>query len=114
MPAHRTLSRDPSANKTSDLPSGISGPIVRERPGRARTAELSILLPRFGRAAEYKKIHIASETTYTEDRYLQALAKGIEMREQAIVRYERAIAKFRRESVAKLRIQLKELRGNRA
>jgi len=111
MPAPKALGRDPSTNKTSDLPSGISGPVVRARPGRALTAELSVLLPRFGRAAQYRKIYIGSQNTYTEDRYREALAKGIALREEAIARYERAAAKSRRESISQLRAQLATLKS---
>jgi hypothetical protein len=112
MPAPSALNPRPSANKTSDLPSGISGPIVRERPGRPMIAELSVLLPRFGREAEHKKIYIGSENTYTPDKYREALAKSIEIRTQAVDRYERAAAKARRASVADLRTQLNSMRGD--
>lgn len=110
MPLPAGLSRTPSANKATDLPSGISGPIVRERPGRARTAELSVLLPRFGTSPELKKLHIGSENTYTPDRYLTALARAMELREEAIERYELATAKARRADVAVLKARLAALR----
>jgi len=109
MPAPVALSRHPSNNKKTDLPSGISGPIVRERAGRALTAELSVLLPRFGAAPELKKIHIGSENTYTPDKYRAALARAIDLREQAIARYELATAKARRADLALLKAKLSAL-----
>ena len=114
MPAPAALSRVPNANKTSDLPSGISGPIVRERPGRALIAELSVLLPRFGQRAQYKNIYIASQNTYTEDKYREALAKGMAMRTAAVERYELDAAKARKASVAHLRTQINALHGKAA
>ena len=114
VPAPSALKDSPSTNKTTDLPSGISGPIVRERQGRPMIAELSVLLPRFGRAAQVKKIYIGSENTYTPDRYREALAKSIEMRTQAVERYERAETKARRESVVDLRARISKMQGNAA
>ena len=46
LPAPVSLQRSPSANKTSNLPSGISGPILRKRKrSKVSTAYLSVLLP---------------------------------------------------------------------
>lgn len=112
MPVSSALSRGPSAHKTTDLPSGISGPIVRERPGRAMTAELSVLLPRFGRSALNKKIYIGSQNTYTPERYVQALAKGIEMRAQAMALYAQGEEKARKALAAQLRSQIKSIRSD--
>jgi hypothetical protein len=110
MSAPVPLNRRPSANKSSSLPSGISGPIVRGRAGRALTAELSILLPRFGQPPEHKKIHIGSQNTYTVEKYYEALAKGLEMREQAVASYERDATESRRAQSAELRALLSKLR----
>jgi hypothetical protein len=111
-PVPSALKEGPSINKTTDLPSGISGPIVRKRPGRPMIAELSVLLPRFGRAAQLKKIYIGSENNYTPDRYREALAKGIEIRTQAVERYELAATKARRNSIVDLRAQIRKMQGS--
>jgi hypothetical protein len=111
LPAPPALNRGPSAHKTSDLPSGISGPIVRQRVGRAFTAELSVLLPRFGQRAQLKKIHIGSPNTYTEDKYRAALEKGVAMRKQATERYALEADKARRNDVAQLRGKISALRA---
>jgi hypothetical protein len=114
LPPPAVLNRGPSASKSTDLPSGISGPIVRERPGRPMIAELSVLLPRLGRSALHKKIHIGSENTYTPDKYRAALAKGVAMRAEAIAQYERDADKARKQTMTQLRAQIKALRNGKA
>jgi len=57
LPAPSRLQRAPSGNKTSDLPVGISGPVVRQRAGsRVRDCSLSVSLPRFGAAAVRRSV----------------------------------------------------------
>ena len=49
LPAPSLLQKKPSESKTSNLPVGISGPIVRQRVGSSvRSCSFSVLLPRFG------------------------------------------------------------------
>lgn len=109
------LKRQASPHKSTDLPPGISGPIVRERPGRAPSAALSVLVPRYGKSAENKTVYIGSQNTYTEDRYRAALAKGLEIRARAIERYEQDAANARRKAGAQLKAHLAaELRAARA
>ncbi|MDO9004471.1 MAG: hypothetical protein Q7V20_13560 [Aquabacterium sp.] len=114
MPAPSGLKQGPSANKTSDLPAGISGPIVRQRAGRAPSAVLSVLLPRFGMSAEVKTVHIASENTYTVEKYLTALAKSTEMRAAAVKRYEQDALQAQHSTIVSLRKQAQALRTHRA
>jgi hypothetical protein len=110
-PGALTLKQDPSANKSSDLPSGISGPIVRERPGRAPVAELSVLLPRFGGKAQTKNVYIGSQNTYSVDKYHAALAKCMDMRSRAASLYEKDAAKAQQVALTALRAQLRSLRA---
>ncbi len=114
MPASSGLKQGPSANKTSDLPAGISGPIVRQRIGRAPAAVLSVLLPRFGMRAEIRTVHIGSENTYTVEKYLNALARGTEMRAAAVKRYEQDAQQDLHSNLVKLRKQAQALRMHRA
>ena len=52
LPAPSKLQREPNENKTTDLPVGISGPIVRLRKGaKVHDCSLSVSLPRFDVAA---------------------------------------------------------------
>ncbi len=56
LPAPVVLQKQPSAHKTSDLPPGISGPILTppRRGSKVRSAVLSVLLPRFGQEPRVK------------------------------------------------------------
>lgn len=110
MPINSPLKQGPSAGKTSDLPAGISGPILRARQGRVPTAELSVSLPRFGQRVDIKAVYIGSQNTYTEDKYRDALAKCIELRVSAVERYLQDAEKARRATMASLRKQLQALR----
>jgi hypothetical protein len=107
-PAPVSLQRGPSANKSSALPAGISGPIVRERAGRnARTASLSVVLPRFGGSARVCSVYIGTENTYTVKRYREALAKALALREAALSAYARAATQARRRAARALKATLK-------
>jgi len=97
-PTPSKLQPRPNATKTSDLPVGISGPIVRQRKGSAvRTAELCLLLPQFGKRPRHTTVYIGNEHTYTPERYLAAVAKAIERRKEAeeIYRAEETAARKR-------------------
>jgi hypothetical protein len=109
MPATVPTKTSPSAHKTSDLPSGISGPIVRARPGKPLTAELSVLLPRLGHRHQVKSIYIGSQNTYTVAKYLAALEKGLEMRRAALERYELEAQKAHQQTIKALRTELRAL-----
>lgn len=110
-PANVPLRQRVSPKKNSALPVGIFGPIVRNRPGRAAVAELSVLLPQFGSSPKIKNIYIGSENTYSIDKYQAALAKSLELRAQATEQYERDAAKAQRQSVKQLRAYLHALQG---
>ena len=112
MPATHGLKLSPNANKTSDLPPGISGPIVRQRTGRVQTAILSVLLPRFGKTAAVKTVHIGSENTYTVEKYYSAVAKSVEMRAAAVAVYEQEAAKAHRSTLIALKKHAQALRSH--
>lgn len=97
LPAPSKLQREPNENKTSDLPVGISGPVVRLRKGaRVRDCSLSVSLPRFGELPRRRSVYIGTENTYTIEKYNRALAKAIDLRERAEVAYRRAATKAKR------------------
>jgi hypothetical protein len=74
----------PARHKHSDLPPGISGPVIRKRQGsKFHTASLAVSLPRFGQKPKVTTIYIGSENTYTVERYQAALEKAIALRQAA-------------------------------
>ena len=93
MPVAPALRSEASASKTTALPRGISGPIVREREGGVRSCSFSVLVPRFGQAPRCRTVYIGSEATYTVEKYEAALARAIEMRQAAEESYEAAAVK---------------------
>lgn len=86
-----------SKNKTSDLPSGISDPVVRNRKGR-RVSEYNfgVSIPRFGDKPTTKNIYIGTENTINEQKYDAALAKAIEVRNKAAAAFQEAKTNDRR------------------
>jgi len=97
LPAPSTLQREPSQNKSSGLPVGISGPVVRQRAqSLVRDCSLSVLIPRFGQKPLRRSIYIGTENTYTKARLRAALARAIEMRAEAVEAYERAATRAKR------------------
>lgn len=97
MPAPSRLRRTPSRKKQSDLPSGISGPIVRQRAGsRVRDCSFAVTLPRFGETPLARSVYIGTENTYTVERYQEALERAVALRGKAEAAYQRAATKERR------------------
>ena len=97
LPAPSLLQSEPNENKTSDLPVGISGPIVRKRRGaKVYESSLSVSLPRFGGTSRRSSVYIGTENTYTHERYEQALAKCIMLRDLAEVAYRRETTRAKR------------------
>ena len=109
LPAPSRLQQRPNHNKTSDLPVGISGPIVRQRRGgRVRDCSLAVLLPRFGQAPRRVNVYIGTENTYTVERYNAALEKAIQMRRNAEAAYQRAATRAKRAEVRDFKTKKKK------
>jgi len=107
LDAPTTLQRAPSANKSSSLPPGISGPIVRGRAGgRARDCSLAVLLPRFGEPALRRSVYVATETTFTQAKLRAAVKKAMAMRDEAVEAYRRAATRARRADAREMRALL--------
>ncbi|MBA4175590.1 MAG: hypothetical protein C0505_03375 [Leptothrix sp. (in: Bacteria)] len=107
LPAPSLLQRGPSANKRSGLPPGITGPVVRTRPNSGtRDCSLMVLIPRFGQKPRRRTIYIGTENTYTIERYEQALARAVEMRQAAETAYEKATTRAKRAAARELKTQL--------
>lgn len=107
LEAPTTLQSGPSVNKSSALPPGISGPIVRERAGgRARDCSLAVLLPRFGDTPLRRSVYIGTESTYTQTKMRAALKRAVAMRAQAEEVYRKAATRARRADARELRALL--------
>ncbi len=107
MPAPAGLKKVISPRKTTGLPVGISGPIVVNGSGTENpSASLSVLVPRFGKVNQVKRIHIGTPNTYTKARYKAALAKAIEVRTEALALYEAAATKAKRKEANVLKKEL--------
>ena len=97
LPAPNKLQGTPNANKTSDLPVGIFGPVVRQRRNSAlRDCSLSVSLPRFGQSPQRRSVYIGTENTYSVQKYELALAKAIALRAQAEEAYALAATRAKR------------------
>jgi hypothetical protein len=102
LPAPTGLQRSISPGKQNDLPVGISGPILRQRPGRSMPeCHFSVNLPRFGQRPLRRSVYIANRNTYTKQRYAEALAVAIALREQAEREYQEAATAAKRRAAAK-------------
>lgn len=107
MPAPVTLRRASSPSKRSTVPVGISGPIlVTKATSSLRSAVLSVLLPRFGKTNQIKRVHIGTEYTYTRARFKAALVKAIELRAAALAQYEAAATKAKRKEAVAMKQSL--------
>jgi hypothetical protein len=114
LTAPTMLQHTPNQNKTSDLPVGISGPIVRQRRGSSvRECSLSVSLPRFSATPRCRSIYIGSENTYTPARFEDALARAITLREQAEETYRLDATRSRRAAGRRLK-EKQALRAARA
>ena len=108
LPAPTGLQRSANSNKTSDLPVGISGPIVRQRKNSAvRDCSLSVSLPRFGQTPRKSTIYIGNENTFTPERYQAALERAVKMRQQAEKAYQVAATKAKRAEARVLKAKVK-------
>jgi hypothetical protein len=104
LPAPSRLPRRTSGHKRSDLPVGITGPVVRCRPGSSTMdSSLSVSLPRYGETPLRRSVFIGTQNTYTPERYLAALAKAVALRAQAEAAYQRAATKAKRAEAQALR-----------
>ncbi len=107
-PAPSLLQRAPSANKSSQLPPGITGPVVRtRRGGNTRDCSLMVLIPRFGERPRRRTIYIGTENTYSLERYHAALQRAIAMRQEAEAAYEKATTRAKRADAKTLKASLK-------
>lgn len=112
LPAPSLLQHKPSANKSSQLPAGITGPVVRtRRGGQTRDCSLMVLIPRYGEKPRRRTIYIGTENTYTLERYHAALERAIEMRRAAEEAYEKATTRAKRAAAREHKAAMKKAAG---
>jgi len=111
LPAPVPLKTTPSPHKTSNLPVGISGPIVLTKPDARQMAVLSVVVPRFGRPNQITEIHIGTPSTYTKARYRAALAKAIALRQESTSQYALEATRAKRKAAVDLRKSLMSKRA---
>lgn len=105
LPAPSLLQKLPNRNKTSDLPVGISGPIIRQRRGsKYRQASFSVSLPQVGAPTRCRSVYIGSESTYTIQRYERALEKAIQIRKKGERAYKSDATRAKRASAERLKL----------
>lgn len=111
MPTPTKLQPKPSVSKSTDLPVGISGPLLRKRLGtNTEYASLQVLLPRYGDKPLNRNIYIGSRTTYTVERYREALARAVELRQRAEEKYRADETRARRAAARALKAELNAAR----
>ena len=103
LPAPTGLQRGTSPNKQNDLPVGISGPILRQRPGRSvPECHFSVNLPRFGGKPLRRSVYIANQNTYSPERYTDALNAALDMRRKAEEQYQHDATAAKRQAATRL------------
>lgn len=104
LPAPSKLQKEPSGHKSSDLPVGISGPVVRVRRATGlRDCSFLVSVPRYGDKPRRRTVYIGTENTYSVDKYRQALARAIEIRREAEEVYQREATRAKRAAGRALR-----------
>ena len=104
LPAPSKLQKEPSEHKSSDLPVGISGPIVRTRHATGlRDCSFLVSVPRYGQTPRRRTVYIGTENTYTAEKYHAALARAIEIRREAEEAYQREVTRAKRAAGRALR-----------
>ncbi len=97
LPAATGLRVDASPHKSSDLPVGVSGPTERTRQGRNTVQYyFQVTHPVIGGKSINRSVYIATENTFTQEKYDAALSKAISMREAGVRRFKLAATKAMR------------------
>jgi hypothetical protein len=98
LPAPTGLRSDVLARKGSDLPVGISGPREVRRPNKnVAQYYLQVTYPIVGARPANRQVYIATENTYTDEKFQMALAKAIALRDTNVRKYKLASTRLKRE-----------------
>ena len=97
LPAPTGLRTEVLQNKTSDLPVGISGPITRRRGDDSfEQYYLQVTYPVPGGKPVNRSVYIATENTLTHEKYANAIAKAVALRESGVRKFKLATTKSKR------------------
>ncbi|GAB6141569.1 hypothetical protein JCM14076_22980 [Methylosoma difficile] len=100
LPAPTGIRQQISTNKSSNLPSGISGPFQRLRKGRNTPSHyLQVTLPIHGGKSKNTQVYIGSDNTLTEERIQQAVLKSVELRKEYIAKFQESATELKREKM---------------
>lgn len=78
--------------KTSGLPEGIYGPILKSIPGRsAEVAYLVVSIPIFGKRNKVKWLYLGTEATYTVEKFNRVLKRAKTLRAESLRDYRIAM-----------------------
>lgn len=103
LPAPSGLMTQVRANKTSDLPVGISGPTERSRNGRNTPYyAFQVSVPRPQAGSTTRSVYIGTANTFSPEREAEALEKAIAIRDSAVRAFKTAATKAKRAASAKL------------
>ena len=99
LPAPTGLRIEPNANKTSELPVGVSGPKEVRRTSRPHIVQyyFQVSVPVPGGRSTNKQVYIATQNTITPDKMNTALAKALAIRDSHVRKYKVASTKRKRE-----------------
>jgi hypothetical protein len=98
LPAPTRIKEQIASNKSSTLPSGISGPFQRLRKGRKTAIHyFQVTLPIHGGKAKNVHIYIGSEKTVTDERIQLAMLKSIALRKEYIAIFQQSATQSKRE-----------------
>lgn len=100
MPAPNGLRSAPSKRKKSGLPLGISGPYEVHKPTRKTpyyTFQVSV--PLMSGGSTTRRVYIGTANTMTAERFDEALAKAILMRDSAVEKFKLAKSRAMRQAI---------------
>ena len=98
LPAPTGLRTEARDDKLNGMPLGISGPTARQREGTGFTQYyLQVNFPVAGGKPVNRSVYIATDNTFSREKYQQAMAKAIALRTSGVRKFKLATTKLQRE-----------------
>ena len=86
-------------NKRSQMPLGITGPLVRKRASGIMECNISVSVPKFGGKPQRRTVYVGNQTTFSERRLDAAVKRAVKIRADAEEAYRVAATAARREEM---------------